>query len=184
MTHLRRSHVLVLALGAVACGSGNEGDPADGPSSSSGTPAAGETFGAAHQGQYHLGPVDFAESEWHNACAPAGGYRADLREVTGLHGEWLAGVASELAGGGSVCDACIAIETATGRSLVARVVTYGTEQNPNDIDVSPSVFEALNTGEYPRSMSWRFARCPDMGPLRIEYQTASNPWWTSLWVRT
>jgi hypothetical protein len=144
---------------------------------------AEEVFGAAHAGQYHLGPVDFAESEWHNACAPAGGYRAELRDATGLGGEWLAGVASELADGGGVCDACIAIETAQGRSIVARVVTYGSEQDPDDIDVSPGVYEAIHAGEYPRSMSWRFARCPDMGPLRLEYQSAANPYWTSLWIR-
>jgi expansin (peptidoglycan-binding protein) len=144
---------------------------------------AEKVFGAPHAGQYHLGPVDFAESAWHNACAPAAGYRAELREPTGLGAEWLAGVAGEFADGGAVCDACISIETAQGRSIVARVVTYGTEQNPNDIDVSPSVFEAIHAGEYPRSMTWHFARCPDMGPLRIEYQAASNPYWTSLWIR-
>src|SRR5262245_33531140 len=177
----RGCHLLsFLALfGLLACGE----DGAEGVAAGEPPGTTDVTLGERHEGQYHLGPVDFAESEWHNACAPAGGYRAELRAATGLGGEWLAGVATELSGNGALCDACIAIETAAGNSLVARVVTYGTEQAAGDIDVSPSVYEALNTGEYPRSMSWHLTRCPEQGPLRLEYQTASNPWWTSLWVR-
>ncbi len=148
-----------------------------------GASAPGEVYGEVVEGQYHLGPVDFAESEWHNACAPAGGYRAQLREATGLMGEYLAGVSSELSQSGGVCDACIAITTKTGRSLVARVVTYGVSNAPGDLDVSPAVYNALNTGEYPRSMSWQFARCPDVGTIVYEFQTEANPYWTSLWVR-
>ena len=82
-----------------------------------------------------------------------------------------------------MCDACILIETTTGRSIVARVVTYGVEQEAGDIDVSPSVFEALSTDEYPRSMTWTFARCPEAGNLQYEFQTEANIYWTSLWVR-
>ena len=82
-----------------------------------------------------------------------------------------------------MCDACILVETATGRSIVLRVVTYGVEQEPGDIDVSPTAFETLNTGEFPRSMTWQFAKCPDTGALRYEFQTAASVYWTSLWVR-
>ena len=140
-------------------------------------------YGEVHEGQYHLGPVDFSESEWHNACAPGGGYAAALRDATGLGGEYLAGVSNAYADGGGVCDACILITTATGRSIVARVVTYGATNEPGDIDVSPSVYDALNTDEYPRNMTWQFAKCPETGTLRYEFQTEANPWWTSLWVR-
>jgi hypothetical protein len=147
------------------------------------TTGSSDVYGAKHTGQYHLGPVDFAETEWHNACAPQGGYRAALRDSAGLGGEFLAGVANEFAQGGGVCDACILIQTAKGESIVARVVTYGVEQDPNDIDVSPSVYAAIHQGEYPRTMTWQFAKCPDTGSLRYEFQTASSIWWTSLWVR-
>jgi hypothetical protein len=67
-----------------------------------------------HDGVYHLGPVDFSESQYHNACAPLGGYRDDLYMSTGLGGEYLAGVSNELSQSGGICDACILIETATG----------------------------------------------------------------------
>jgi hypothetical protein len=166
----------------------SDGPESDGPGSpgpdTGGPPTAdAPTLGGAIEGQFHLGPVDFAETEWHNACAPVGGYRSGLRGVTGLDGEWIAGVSNEHSQSGGVCDACILITTETGRSIVARVVTYGVEAEPGDIDVSPSVYEQLDTGEYPRSMNWRFASCPDTGDLLFEFQTEANIWWTSLWVR-
>jgi hypothetical protein len=172
---------IILALSATACSSkGDDGGDA-GPK---GPPTTmGETFEDAHDGVYHLGPVDFAESEWHNACAPQGGYRNELRATAGLSGEYLAGVSGELSQNGAVCDACILIETGEGESIVARVVTYGQEQAPGDIDVSPSVYEAIHHGEFPRNMSWHFARCPDVGALQYEFQTGANAFWTSLWVR-
>jgi expansin (peptidoglycan-binding protein) len=144
----------------------------------------GDSIGDAHEGQYHLGPVDFSESQYHNACAPGGGkYRAELQASVGLGGEYLAGVSNAFNMAGGVCDACILIETGKGKSIVARVVTYGVEQANGDIDVSPSVYAELNEGEFPRSQTWHFARCPEAGALQYEFQTGSNPYWTSLWVR-
>jgi expansin (peptidoglycan-binding protein) len=32
-------------------------------------------------------------------------------------------------------------------------------------------------------MTWRLAKCPDTGPIHLQYQTEANPYWTSLWVR-
>jgi hypothetical protein len=154
-------------------------------STSTGTPTtSGDTFGEPHAGVYHLGPVDFAETQWHNACAPGGSkYRAELQESVGLSGEYLAGVANAYNQGGGVCDACILIETGKGKSIIARVVTYGVEQADGDIDVSPAVFAAIHQDENPRSQTWRFARCPEAGPLQYEFQTEANPYWSSLWVR-
>jgi hypothetical protein len=172
----------LFALLLSGCGANDEGkqaDVGDGPPTTSAA-----TFDEVHEGVYHLGPVDFAESEWHNACAPGGGYRSDLYLSTGLGGEFLAGVSNELSQGGGICDACILIETAMGESIVARLVTYGVEHAPGDIDVSPSVYAAINHEENPRSMSWRFAHCPETGgKLAYEFKSGSNPWWTALWVR-
>lgn len=155
--------------------------------SSSSTPVSPTTgssslYGDPHTGQYHLGPVDFDETQWHNACAPGGGYAQSLRSVTGLSGEYLAGVQTGQINGGAFCDGCILITTATTRSIVARVVTYG-DTGLNDLDVSPSVFQELNTNEYPRTMTWQWAKCPDTGTLRFEFHTGANIWWTSFWVR-
>jgi hypothetical protein len=165
-------------------GGGSSGTSNDNAASGGEATRDADTFGEAHTGQYHLGPVDFAETEWHNACAPAGGYKSELRAAAGLSGEYIAGVSNEYSEGGGVCDACILIETATGNSIVARVVTYGVEQEAGDIDVSPSVFDTITTGEYPRTMTWHFARCPETGGLSFEFQTEANIYWTSLWVRS
>jgi hypothetical protein len=152
----------------------------------SGPPTSGQgalELGEKHKGQYHLGPVDFSETEYHNACAPGGGYRSELRAAVGLSGEYLAGVSNELSAGGGICDSCMRIETATGESIIARIVTYGVEQASGDIDVSPSVFDAIHQGEYPRSMEWSLVACPPSGNIQLEYKADSNPWWTALWVR-
>jgi hypothetical protein len=160
-------------------GSGNSG----GSSGSAAPTTDAATLGVSHTGQYHLGPVDFAETQWHNACAPGGGYRPELQPTVGLQGEYLAGVSGELSLSGGICDACLLIKTAAGKSIVARIVTYGVEQDPADIDVSPAVFEAIHQDEYPRTMTWSLAACPDAGTIEYEFQTEANEWWTSLWVR-
>lgn len=189
--------LVALALASSACSSddddsGNGGQAggstsagsSSGGKASTGTPTVvGDVIGDGHEGLYHLGPVDFAETEWHNACAPTTKYRPELQASVGLNGEFLAGVSNAFNDGGGVCDACIFIETAKGKSIVARVVTYGVEQADGDIDVSPSVFEAIHQDENPRRMTWHFSRCPDVGGLKYEFQTAANPFWTSLWVR-
>jgi expansin (peptidoglycan-binding protein) len=69
-----------------------------------------------------------------------------------------------------------------GKSALLRVVTYG-DTTTNSIDVSPEAYAILNSGEFPRAMTWQFAECPDSGPIVYEFQTASSEYWTSLWVR-
>src|SRR5262249_10595463 len=116
-----------LCLASAGCSS--SGDGKSGGSTPPGPPTtSGMALGDAHQGLYHLGPVDFDETQYHNACAPGGGkYRPELRDSVGLGGEYIAGVSNAFNLGGGVCDACILIETAKGKSIVARVVTYGVE---------------------------------------------------------
>ena len=175
-----KAWVACLCWFPIAC----DGSDSHENASPAGTPISTATalYGTVSSGQYHLGPVDFAETEWHNACAPEGGYVSSLREATGLAGEFLAGVQTGKIAGGANCDACIFISTAKGKTILARVVTYG-DTGPNDLDVSPSVYAALNTGEYPRTTTWQWAKCSDTGTLRYEFQTGANVWWTSLWVR-
>jgi expansin (peptidoglycan-binding protein) len=130
-------------------------------------------------GQYNLGPVDWAETQFHNACAPIEKYPASVQAVEGT---LLAGLWDGIPNVASYCDACIWVTTAKGRSALLRVVTYGST-SMNSIDVSPDAYQILNDGEYPRDMTWQFAECPATGPMIYEFQTGSNEWWTSLWVR-
>jgi expansin len=138
------------------------------------------TYGGAYTGGvYNLGPVDYDETAFHNACAPAGKYPAALRD---LEGDLLAGLWNGITNVAAYCDACIYVETGAGKSALLRVVTYGVT-TPNSIDLSSSAFAALSDGEYPRFMTWHLAKCPDTGPVVYEFQVASSEWWTSLWVR-
>jgi expansin (peptidoglycan-binding protein) len=130
-------------------------------------------------GEFHLGPVDWEETEWHNACAPEGGYAGSIRA---LEGDLLAGIWSGIPNYAGYCDACIRVKTARGKEATLRVVTYG-ETTPNSIDVSPAAFALLDSGEYPRTMTWHFAKCPDTGKIQYEFKTGAHEDWTSLWVR-
>lgn len=134
------------------------------------------SLGTMHDGQYNLGPVEWSEGTWHNACSP---YPSAIQA---LEGDLLAGVSNGV-GTGNYCDACVEITTAMGRSLVARVVTYGDTMGPGDLDLSPQAYAMLDQGEYPRTMSWHLVSCPASAPLYVQWQTGANPYWTSFWIR-
>ena len=142
-----------------------------------------EVFGPVHSGSFHLGPVDFEETMWTNACSP---YPPAVRSLAGA---FLGGIDNSLGADGSLCDACALVTTGLGKSVVVRLVTYGVSKAPGDMDLSPAAFQALDgmdpaaTPSNPRPMTWQLAKCPDTGKLRLQYQTQANPWWTSLWVR-
>lgn len=183
---------LVAASVVVACssddaagtvGQGTTTDAGSGGANTGGAAnqgGAGPTYGQTYSGGlYHLGPVDYEETEWHNACAPGTKYAPSIRQ---LEGNLLAGLWNGIPDVASYCDACILVNTAAGKSAVLRVVTYG-DTTTNSIDVSPEAYAILNVGENPRSMTWQFTECPDTGKIIYEFQTGSNQWWTSLWVR-
>jgi expansin (peptidoglycan-binding protein) len=130
-------------------------------------------------GQYNLGPVDWAETQFHNACAPQTKYAPAIQQ---LEGTLLAGLWNGIPNVAGYCDACITVTTAKGKSALLRVVTYG-DTSTNSLDVSPDAYALLNANEYPRTMTWQFAKCPDTGAIVYEFQTASSEYWTSLWVR-
>ena len=138
------------------------------------------TYGSEYSGgEFHLGPVDWDESQWHNACAPGSKYAPAIRK---LEGTLLAGLWNGIPDVASYCDACIHVQTDRGKSATLRVVTYG-DTTKNSLDVSPEAYALLNSGEYPRAVRWSFAKCPDTGPVVYEFQTGSSEWWTSFWVR-
>ena len=158
--------------------SGGRGSSAAGASDSMGGGTTdGTTYGTVFAGgEFHLGPVDWAETEWTNSCSP---YPAQIQT---LEGNYLAGLELTHNGDGQLCDACVQLNAETGKSIVARVITTGVT-TPNSIDLSPQAFEALDSGEYPRAMTWQVVKCPDTGNVYYQFQTEANIWWTSLWVR-
>jgi expansin (peptidoglycan-binding protein) len=186
-----RGALLLIAALLIGCG-GSAGSPGGrggsgpasgtgGSSGAAGAPAGPVTlYGQPYPGgQFNLGPVDYQESQWHNACAPGTKYAPAIQQ---LEGTLLAGLWNGIPDVAGYCDACISVTTAMGKSALLRVVTYG-DTTTNSIDVSPDAYAILNSGEYPRAMTWQFAECPDTGPVVYEFQTASSEYWTSLWVR-
>jgi len=138
------------------------------------------TYGKVYSdGVYNLGPVDYSESQFHNACAPSTKYNARVQQAEGV---LLAGLWNGIPNTDSYCDSCIWVVTGKGKSAMLRVVTYG-DTTSDSIDTSPQAYSILNLNEYPRSMTWQFAKCPDTGPMMYEFQTGSSEYWTSLWVR-
>jgi hypothetical protein len=144
-------------------------------------------FGDKHTGNFWLGPVDFAETEWNNACSPSDGeYPALIQQ---LYGDYLMGVANEVklgslvASQGQLCDTCAEL-TANGVTIIAHVITYGDETGPNDIDVSPQAREALH-GATNDTLSWRFVTCPTQNPIYYTFDGRdwSNPWYFRVWIR-
>ncbi|MBI4954972.1 MAG: hypothetical protein HY908_23315 [Myxococcales bacterium] len=189
--------VCVGGLAVAACGSsgGSNGGAGAGQGTGAGAgqgtgagPATGgfgggDLYGELHAGDYHLGPVDFAETVWTNSCGPY------APEIQALEGVYLAGVDLAWNGDGSLCDACALVTTRLGRTAVVRIVTTGVSNAEGDMDVSPETHDGiyeldpLGTPEHPRPMTWQLARCPDTGTLRYQWQTGANEWWTSFWLR-
>jgi expansin (peptidoglycan-binding protein) len=138
------------------------------------------TYGQPYTGgQFHLGPVDWTETQFHNACASDPNYDTRVRTAEGVY---LAGIWNGIPNVAGYCDACITVTTAKGKSAILRVVTYG-DTTSNSIDVSPEAYAILDSGEYPRAMTWQFARCPDTGVMMYEFKATSSEWWAALWVR-
>ena len=143
-------------------------------------------FGDVHQGNFWLGPVDYSESQWHNACAPSTKYPPLIQQ---LYGSNLMGLSNQLvlqslnAGSGQLCDVCAEL-TANGVTLIAHVITYGDETGPNDIDVSPEARAALH-GDAGYTLTWRFVTCPTAAPIYYTFDGRdwSNVWYFRVWTR-
>ncbi|MBX3228514.1 MAG: hypothetical protein KIT84_07670 [Labilithrix sp.] len=167
MAHAR---VLLGTAMLLACGA----SPSSGGFS---TAPVATAIGEQHAGDYNLGPVAFHGSFW-NSCAPY------PPEVEASIGDLLAGLALRFNGNGALCDTCVTIKTARGKSVTARVITTGETVGPNDVDLSQKAFDQVFDGEYPRRMTWSLVKCaPSNEKLRYQFQTEANPYWTSLWVR-
>jgi expansin (peptidoglycan-binding protein) len=137
------------------------------------------TYGDPHAGgMYHQGWVEYTGS-FTNACAPAPAYDARVQQAEGT---LLAGLWVGIPNVSSYCDACILVQTAAGKSALLRVITYG-DTTTNSIDVSHDAWTALSSGEWPRDMTWSFAKCPDTGKVMYEFQTGAHEDWTSFWLR-
>ena len=178
MAHPMRPLPLPRATSCLLClvvllGCSDGGDPPPAPEPGDVTP-----LGQTYTGKLYLGPVEWTGS-FHNACSP---YPSEVQEGMG---ELLVGVSNAIPDTASLCDACVLITTASGRSAVGRVVTYGDTTGEGYLDTSRALYERLTQGESDPTppISWQVAKCPEAGPVRYQFQSGSHEDWTSFWVR-
>ncbi len=101
------------------------------------------------------GPVDYSESAYHNACG--------LEDTTkypsviqNLYGDYIIGLDGDnIAKVESHCDNCAQL-TANGKTLIAHIVTYGTENGVDAIDLSPQAQSALGLSSSNWTGTWQF----------------------------
>jgi len=180
---MRRTLLLVVVVSACGGGSGGTGKipvvVTDGGTS---------YYGDSHSGNMWLGPVDYEETQWHNACGPEDGHYPAL--IQQLYGNYIMGLANEVelgnlvAGQGQLCDVCAEL-SANGKTLVAHVVTYGDEGGHADnIDVSPEIESALALGTNSAG-TWRLITCPTQNPIYYTFDGRdwSNVWYFRVWIR-
>ncbi len=134
-----------------------------------------------------LGPVNYAESAFHNACGLEDGtiYPTEIQNlygnyIIGLDGENIPNVASH-------CDDCAQL-TANGKTIIAHVVTYGQENGVDAIDLSPEARTALGLSDSNWKGTWQFCSCPTNGtPIYYEFDSRQwNPqnfWYMRIWTR-
>ena len=83
------------------------------------------------------GPVDFAESQYHNACGLEDGTLYPT-VIQNLYGNYLIGLDGDnIPNVASHCDDCAQL-TANGITIIAHVITYGTENGVDAIRFEPA----------------------------------------------
>jgi len=130
------------------------------------------------------GPVDFAESQYTNACGPDDGSHYP-QTIQSLYGNYLIGLDGQnIADPQSHCDDCARL-TANGISIIAHVITYGIENGVDAIDLSPQARSAIGLSNSDWTGTWQFVSCPTKAPIYYEFDGRdwSNTWYFRIWIR-
>lgn len=133
------------------------------------------------------GPVDYAETQYHNACGLADGSKYPA-VIQNLYGNYIIGLDGQnIPNVQSHCDNCAQL-TANGVSIIARIVTYGVENGVDAIDLSPEARTALGLSNSNWTGTWQFCSCPTNGtPIYYEFDSRQwNPqnfWYMRIWTR-
>ena len=134
------------------------------------------------------GPVDFAESQWHNACGLEDGTKYPT-VIQNLYGNYIIGLDGDnIPNVESHCDDCAQL-TANGKTIIAHIVTYGTENGVDAIDLSPEAQSALGLSSSNWTGTWQFCSCPTNGtPIYYEFDSRQwtpqqNFWYMRIWTR-
>ncbi len=138
----------------------------------------------AHVNMWY-GPVTYVPGIT-NACAsePTEIYPTVIQN---LYGDYIIGLDGvNIPNVASHCDQCAQL-TANGISIVAHIVTYGTENGVDAIDLSPQAQSALGLSSSDWTGTWQFSSCPTTAPVYYEFDarqwSPQNFWYVRVWVR-
>ncbi len=82
------------------------------------------------------------------------------------------------------CGACAELEGPNQKKVRVRIVDSCSGCGPEDIGVSPQVFESMGAGDLLKtSIRWRYITCPTQGPVRYRFKEDSSPYWVAIQVR-
>ena len=134
------------------------------------------------------GPVDFSQSAYHNGCGQSDGSKYPA-VIQNLYGNYLIGLDGDnIPKVESHCDNCAQL-TANGKTIVARIITYGQENGVDAIDLSPDARTVLGLSDSNWTGTWQFSSCPTGNtPIYYEFdarQWSSPPnfWYMRIWAR-
>jgi expansin (peptidoglycan-binding protein) len=170
--------------GDTSTGSGNAGGATVSSTSQDGVLLYGSPYSNVNM---WLGPVDFAETQWHNACGLEDGSTYPT-VIQNLYGNYLIGLDGEnIPNVESHCDDCAQL-TANGKTIIAHIVTYGVENGVDAIDLSPEARSALGLSNSNWTGTWQFCSCPtDGSPIYYEFDSRQwspqNFWYMRIWTR-
>jgi hypothetical protein len=174
-----RASILLLLL--AACSSSSKSDPMKAVIGDAGMVFYGAPYTNVNM---WLGPVDYAESQWHNACGHEDGskYPAVIQQIYGNYIIGLDGV--NIANVASHCDDCAQL-TANGQTIIAHIVTYGQENGVDALDLSPEAQTALGLSSSNWTGTWQFVSCPTVYPLYYDFDGRdwTNHWYFRVWIR-
>jgi len=85
--------------------------------------------------------------------------------------------------GSQSCGACVQVKGPSG-TVTVRIVDRCPECQQGHIDLSKEAFAkiaALQLGVV--QVTWQFVPCPVQGPIRYQFKSGSNQWWTAIQIR-
>jgi len=83
------------------------------------------------------------------------------------------------------CGACLEVKSASGKSVIVKVVDRCPECAPGDVDLTREAFAKIENpiaGRIP--ITWRFVPCPlDNSTIKVNFKSGSTKFWTAIQLR-
>jgi len=83
------------------------------------------------------------------------------------------------------CGACLEVKSASGKSVIVKVVDRCPECAPGDVDLTQQAFAQIENptaGRIP--ITWRFVPCPlNNSTIKVNFKSGSTKFWTAIQLR-